>query len=326
MKPGLTQWKTVVTLWTVIIVWLSNFCNGKAQRHKVMVECRNIVASRAQLNSSFSAGSVLGCMLCADLDTKNIVDADGKSAPLKVPNNSENAFAFSTIYKDMVWTSDGGGSGAGSDPEFAMGAIHILQLVIHKYGIISLLDAPCGAVHSSWMRVALDQLRSDIPCFKYFGVDVVGSVIQKNKERFNNQSSWIQFATMDLSGSVQLPKGYSIILSRDALQHLPYRGIAGAFNTYCASESTYLLVGSYIDTTNKNKDIGTPGGCFDINLLSEPFSFPKPFQVFAEKGLPQQLRAAELYPRKYLLLYHLSTLCQSAEVKTFIANYSRTGV
>ena len=47
--------------------------------------------------------------------------------------------------------------------------------------------------------------------------------------------------------------GYELILSRDALQHLPYKSIAGAVNTYCSSTATFLLVGSYLDHNDHNK-------------------------------------------------------------------------
>jgi hypothetical protein len=321
------SWRKTSISWILITVWLLSCCNGNKaqQRNKIVDECREMLFSRAQANSSLGTGSLLGCMICAgrttDFGPKSPSMGSGAQTVVVKANASENALAFSHIYKDSIWTTDGGGSGTGSDPEFAMGAVHVLQLVIHKHGISSLLDAPCGAVSNSWMRIALDQILADIPCFKYHGVDVVPNVVKKNAEVFSDRQSSIRFSAIDLSGRTPLPSGYEMILSRDALQHLPYRSIAGAFSTYCASTSTYLLVGSYLDATDKNKDILTPGGCFDINLLAAPFSFPKPLQAIPEKGMPQHLRAADIYPRKYLLFYHLPSLCQATEVKTFIKNY-----
>lgn len=59
------------------------------------------------------------------------------------------------------------------------------------------------------------------------GVDVVSSVVEKNKNAFLD-SPWIKFSVQDLASWTQdLPEGYDMIFSRDALQHLSYNSIAG---------------------------------------------------------------------------------------------------
>jgi hypothetical protein len=232
-----------------------------------------------------------------------------------------NKAIFESIYNNSVWGSEGGGSGAGSDGTYAIGANYILHLVIYKYGLTSLLDAPCGAVSNSWTKPLITSLASEIPCFKYFGVDVVPSVIALNSAAFSSMD-WANFGEVDLSSSdVEIPNGYDIILSRDALQHLPYQYIASAFKTYCRTDSKYLLVGSYIESNDKNKDIVHAGGCFDINLLAAPFNLSNPIEVFAERGNYKNLEDAA-YPTKYLLLYELQTFCSSNAMKTFQLHYS----
>ena len=58
-------------------------------------------------------------------------------------------------------------------------------------------------------------------------MDVVSSVIDKNKVKFNDLE-WMKFSSQDLSSWTEnLPNGYDLILSRDALQHLSYSSIAG---------------------------------------------------------------------------------------------------
>jgi hypothetical protein len=99
---------------------------------------------------------------------------------------------------------------------------------------------------------------------------------------------------------------------------------------YCRSDARYLLVGSYLDQGN-NKNIES-GGCFNINLLEAPFSFPKPIEEYAEKSkilAPQIETASTLnvekldpYPTKYLLLYKLDDLCKSSALLSFISSYS----
>ena len=52
-------------------------------------------------------------------------------------------------------------------------------------------------------------------------------MINKNKDKFEGLN-WVKFETQDLSSWTEdLPNGYDLILSRDALQHLSYYSIAG---------------------------------------------------------------------------------------------------
>jgi hypothetical protein len=338
----------VVASYTIFFVLGSFFAssttatsNGSAQ--EIIEKCR------LSVQNGISHHSFMGCLLC-ELPRSHSSGAAGGNvhlrqhhdANLQTTNNSvgtvatpgkvsENKAAFDKIYSGLVWSDAGGGSGVGSDPEFAKAAGYILQLIVNKYGITSLLDAPCGAVSNSWTRQVIIQLSSDIPCFRYHGVDVVESVIQKNTAAFAaaRLDRWAKFSQADLSlGSTMLPKGYEIILSRDALQHLTYKGIAGAVDTYCRSDARYLLVGSYLDL-NENKDLASgnnvgAGGCFSINLRQAPFSFPEPLEAYAEKGKssgPNGVVPPDPYPRKHLLLYRLKDLCQSQSVTTFIATH-----
>jgi hypothetical protein len=248
---------------------------------------------------------------------------------LRTNSSNENQVAFDRIYSDQTWSAMGGGSGVGSDPDFAQGAGHILQLVVSKYAISSLLDAPCGAVSNSWTRIALQKIRNDIPCFRYHGIDVANTIIQRNIANFSHDHPWATFSTVDLSTatlsrSSLMPKGFDMILSRDALQHLPYKGIAGALKAYCESKSSYLLVGSYLDEgVYGNKDILTAGGCFTINLKAPPFSFPDPLDTFTEKGKNLPGTPPDIHPRKSLLVYTLNSLCKSSELLAFVSKYEQ---
>jgi 23S rRNA G2445 N2-methylase RlmL len=168
-----------------------------------------------------------------------------------------------------------------------------------KYKLTKLLDAPCGAAMNSWMFTAIQQLKSDIPKFQYYGVDVVGSVIEANRQKAATeiQGNYIQFHRVDLSATStpasftsttsRLPADYDLLLSRDALQHLPYQLIARVFRSYCATRSRFLLIGSYLSAAqatsldNRNQDI-LVGETFHINVLQAPFSFPRPVEIFTE--------------------------------------------
>jgi hypothetical protein len=325
------------------------------------------------------------CMLCARSEPSE-TSTGGWAAPrsASVVAGGENKAAFDKIYRDVTWSAAGGGSGHGSDPAIAHGAGLVIQLVVYKYSMTSLLDAPCGAAADSWMKLLANKLRRDVPCFRYHGVDVVEDVIRRNAANFTDPPGqpWARFSALDLSGeplpraapapvastitnsavvsvaasanvsasgvaptatvpthlrrttttkatraTAKLPTGYELLLSRDALQHLNYRGIAGALATYCAATATYLLVGSYLDRDDTNKDLVTAGGCFSINLLAPPFSFPPPIETFAESGRPFLVDSGPMgaskgyFPKKFLLLYALAPLCKHANVTRFISAF-----
>lgn len=95
---------------------------------------------------------------------------------------------------------------------------------------------------------------------------------------------------------------------------------------YCRSDASYIAVGSYLeDGDNKNIEAG---GCFNINILMPPFSFPPPIETLTERGkvtpeLAQMLnfQSADLFPTKYLLIYLLDDLCQSDAVIAFVSQF-----
>ena len=93
-----------------------------------------------------------------------------------------------------------------------------MELLIGRYGVDKLLDAPCGAM--AWMPLVVERVRKLNKNFQYYGVDVVPTVVAKNKARFKG-SNYYQFKQADISKE-KLPSGYKMILSRDALQHLSY--------------------------------------------------------------------------------------------------------
>lgn len=105
-----------------------------------------------------------------------------------------------------------------------------------------MLDAPCGAV--VWTTLLLEDLMADIPCFRYTGVDVVASVVERDRVSLRHLAPRAQFHVSDVSRAI--PGGaHDLILSRDALQHLPWRTVVDVLEQYCATHSTFLLVGSY---------------------------------------------------------------------------------
>jgi hypothetical protein len=149
-----------------------------------------------------------------------------KSAASKIKDPSVKLM-FDLIYEKSVWTDEGGGSGPGSTIEFTRNCRQILIDVILEYSIKSMLDAPCGSF--LWMPLMLRNVSAKLAAekgirFKYHGVDVVEKVINESKARYANETRDWEFSVCDFSQQ-DLPNGYELIFSRDALQHLSYEKV-----------------------------------------------------------------------------------------------------
>lgn len=179
----------------------------------------------------------------------------GTSAKRNVQQGGPVQDAFEKIYSTWAWSEAGGGSGPGSEPVATINTRTILELVIYKYQIKTMVDAPCGAI--KWTRIFLHKIFQKIPCFKYHGVDVVRPVINNLTQEFKDVPN-MAFSVADLSGpGVVIPQG-DLILCRDALQHIPLKNVIGVLENFsrCA-KCKYLIVGSYPGAgKNQNIEIG----------------------------------------------------------------------
>ncbi len=218
--------------------------------------------------------------------------------------------SFTGIYQTHAWGKFGGGSGSGSALANARGAINILFHVIMHFNISSMIDAPCGAME--WQTSLLSQLVYNQPGFRFLGVDVVRSVVERNQQSFSgnwlarlgtsaNARQWnpgfsVDFAQADLaSEGWSVPSGYELILSRDALQHNKLADVWRILRRYAESDARYVLIGSYPDGsrhcgaptrgegghTGPNRDLPRTGAFFCIDLRQRPFNLT-PIRVFRE--------------------------------------------
>ena len=261
-----------------------------------------------------SSSNFIACKMC--LGAKSMLPKMHKQQQQQL--NTTVTEAFSNIYSKQLWGGDkvGGGSGGGSIEACAVTAREVLRQLVFKYSLTSLLDAPCGGVYNSWMRHTISKLKSDLSCFQYMGIDAVASVVQRNSEFFARED-FVHFETADLSSAAtKLPRGFDLILSRDALQHLNYKNIAGAWRSYCTSAARFILVGSYLHP-GSNKLIST-GETFPINLLLPPFSLPRPLEIFTENVCYTDTPMPIANPVKSLLLYRLREVCESDSLKSFL--------
>ena len=180
------------------------------------------------------------------------------------------ASVFTSIYNNKVWTAAGGGSGAGSTIAYTIGARHILNAVVSAHNITSIADVPCGSFH--WMRVFMKN-HSEI---EYTGIDVVDLGLAAQHAGDAN----LHFLTGDISAVYPLP-AVDLVLSRDALQHLPYDLIFGTLRNVRKADPRFFLVGSYPKAAAGNADIPI-GEYFPIDLARPPFSLGAPEADYSE--------------------------------------------
>lgn len=174
---------------------------------------------------------------------------------------------FDEIYKTFFWSSAGGGSGTGSTVEYTKMTRDIIYNVVIKYSIKSILDLPCGAM--VWMPLLLKNLTNLNTQFKYHGIDIVESVVNKSIKKYQNYKNW-KFSVMDFTRG-NLPPDYDLIISRDVLQHLPLINVYEALKSFSeVKNARYLLVTNYFKS-KKNYNIN-PGDFFDNNLSLPPFN------------------------------------------------------
>jgi hypothetical protein len=174
----------------------------------------------------------------------------------------------------------GGGSGDGSTVDYTKRTRLIVELLVTRYHVKTMLDAPCGAM--AWMPVVVDRLQSLDPNFSYVGADVVPTVISSNKATFYNKKGYsFEIADFGAPGAVLAAHGAELIWCRDALQHLPFPLIINALENFSRIKSAkYLAVGSYKRGSNFNI---AAGEYFSIDLTAAPFGLDAPEDVLDEE-------------------------------------------
>jgi hypothetical protein len=195
---------------------------------------------------------------------------------------------FERIYADKSWGNEGGGSGPGSSISQTTVTREILYEFITKNGITSIVDAPCGAFF--WQPLLLERL----PKVNYYGIDVVGSVIEKNVREHPH----FNFGTLDITKD-DLPRGKDLIFSRDTLQHLSLEQVRCVLRKFKEAEPKFLLVGSYPNGINCDEPTGN---YFPINLSKPPFSL-EPQSIYNEQT-PDD-KHLFLYTREQMSQWHL---------------------
>jgi len=200
---------------------------------------------------------------------------------------------FSHIRQVNLWQSTESVSGRGSELDCTASIRSALPLLFEKFGITSMLDAPCGDFN--WMQHVP---RSGI---QYTGMDVVPELIDRNQQRYGTATT--RFVSGDITRDT-LPT-VDLIMSRDCLVHLSLQDGCRALNQFKQSGSCYLLVTTYPET-QKNKD--TPTGSWKpLNLCRPPFNLPSPLML-----LPDPSDDTGANPDKAMGLWDLRTMTAPA--------------
>ena len=194
-------------------------------------------------------------------------------------------------------------AGDGSTLENTKRTRLIVELLVTRYNINGMLDAPCGAM--LWMPYAIERVREYNPNFKYCGVDVVPTVIESNAQRFKKLKHY-RFEVVDVAAQ-EMPEGYDLIWSRDALQHLSYDLIVPALDNFAHSGAKYLAVGSYKVGDNRNIETGA---YFAIDLRQSPFNLDSPMDIMDEETSDGKL--VLIYDVKYLKKQDFTKMRQRA--------------
>ncbi|KAL3156443.1 hypothetical protein ABBQ38_000752 [Trebouxia sp. C0009 RCD-2024] len=221
-----------------------------------------------------------------------------------VQANQDVQDTFGHIYESHLWSDGNGGSGPGSGLNVTQYAMSSIRTVVNRFEIRSLADVPCGGMH--WMPYLLRDLRDDVQDFRYYGLDIVRSVIEASQIRFANES-WMHFEVFDFTRA-PVPAGVELVMCRDALQHLPLAMVVDALEMFSKSEARFLLVGSYLGPVAENRAIVT-GDYYSINLTLDPFLLTG-YQHMYHEHTSEFIVEAD----KHLLLFPIAYL-QSVDYK-----------
>jgi hypothetical protein len=178
---------------------------------------------------------------------------------------------FSEVYATQAWGSRESGSGTGSELRATGNIRERLPELLDRLGATTLLDAPCG--DWNWMQ------HVDLRVKRYFGVDIVPSVIEANRARFGSPER--HFECLDLTRD-PLPRA-DVILCRDCLVHVSFEDIAAILENFRRTGATYLLVNTYPEVErNRNQFTGKPWR--RLNFRLPPFEFPEPLAMLPDGG------------------------------------------
>ena len=192
-----------------------------------------------------------------------------RAAALTPGNSRENVFA--AIYRRNLWSGMESRSGRASSLGHTARVREALPKLIHKYGIQTMVDVPCGDFH--WMR----ELNPQQLIREYWGFDIVTELAKQNQERFG--SATVHFGALDIAATI--PPAADLILCRHLLIHLPLQDCLKVIRNFKQSGSRYLLITNNMDAL-ENAEIPFIGSYRRRNLTIAPFNFPDSLEAIPD--------------------------------------------
>ena len=199
---------------------------------------------------------------------------------------AESKVVFKDIYKQNYWKGKQSVSGPGSDLEYTTILRKELPILIKKFHIQSILDAPCGDCF--W----ISKINFNQP-ITYIGCDIAENIINNlYKNNPFNDNVQASFQNLDIVND-PIPNA-DIWICRDTLFHLPLIDALAVIDKFKKSSINYFLSTSF-SFPKENVDVGN-GGFRPLNLSISPFNMPKPIYTICDFIAP--------YPPRYLYLWH----------------------
>lgn len=172
---------------------------------------------------------------------------------------------FRAIYKEKDWDTGETISGPGSTISYTEELRIALPVLLKKWKVKSLLDAPCGDYN--WMR------QTNLEGIDYTGADVVPDLIESNREKYPG----IKFIIADITKDL-LPKT-DAVLCRDCFIHLSNRQIITAIQQFRSSGIRYMIASTYPVAVNEE----IPTGYYrPVNLEKTPFNLSVPTDMIKD--------------------------------------------
>lgn len=175
---------------------------------------------------------------------------------------------FEKIYQDCLWGVNGenqGYSGGGSDLENVLPYYQYLTQFIQDHQIQSVVDLGCGDwTFSKWI---------DWKGIDYIGYDVVGSVIEKNRETYG--SDHIHFIQANFL-SEEIPPA-DLLICKHVLQHMPNRDVFAFLKLLPKFKHCLILNARPIGDENIDYKVGELFPFWEdrgIDLTLPPFNIP----------------------------------------------------
>ena len=193
---------------------------------------------------------------------------------------------FSIIYNNNYWDNEESISGPGSTLKNTKNLRRSLNIIIKKYKIKTVFDAPCG--DCNWIQSIIKKNN-----IIYTGADIVKNCISNNKNKFKNKK--FNFKQLDVTED-KLPTA-DLFICRDFMFHLSYKDNYKFLKNIRNLKSKYILISNHTKSKDgkfNNKDIKS-GDFRRINLFQPPFNFQTNF----EKAIKDSCDGVD----KYLLLF-----------------------